>query len=112
MRSVVLASLLVAAPLSAQEAPAPSAPTAAQDLDCALWASFTLGSSTDPKLVTGLSVAVAWFTGLYEGKTGKSINAALKARADILTEAEVQALGPACIARMETFAQRLQAFGE
>jgi len=107
----------LATPVSAQSAandPSNVATTPAQDLDCALWASYTLGAlgpNGDPAIVTGLSVAVAWFTGLYEGKTGKPINPALKARGDMVGEADINAMRPACVARMSSFSKRLQAFG-
>lgn len=88
--------------------------TPAQDLDCVLWASYTLGSlgeNADPSAVLGLSVAVGWFTGLYEGKTGKPVNAALKARGEMVGEADIAAMRSVCVARMSVFSKRLQAFG-
>ena len=120
MHRLVLTGLasvaLVAAPGSAQTANAPSnvVTTPAQDLDCALWASYTLGklgANGDQSAMLGLSVAVAWFTGLYEGKTGKPINAALKARGDMVGETDIAGMRPACVARMSDFSRRLQAFG-
>lgn len=111
---------MVTAPISAQSpnppASQPTNPvsTPAQDLDCAIWASYTLGAlgpQGDPSTVLGLTVAVAWFTGLYEGKTGKPINAALKARGAMVGEADIAAMRPSCLARMSDFSRRLQSFG-
>jgi len=118
----LIATLLAAMPLAAQMAPAPvqGAPesldtTPAQDLDCLIWASFSLGNvgaEGDPAVVTSLSIAVAWFSGLYEGKTGMRVNEPLRARGASLSAEQVAALGPPCVARMQQFSARLSTFGQ
>lgn len=114
MRSIVLSAAILAAPLAAQQA-ADAPTTAAQDLDCALWASYTLGTlgdNADADVVAGLSMAIGWFSGLYEGKTGASINTAMETRSEIATEADIERVQDECLARLGRFSERLDSFGE
>ncbi|MEE4288258.1 MAG: hypothetical protein V2J14_02725 [Erythrobacter sp.] len=118
MRAGLLAAAaLLAAPLSAQDGFAAESlgTTAEQDLECVLWASYTLGTAgadAQPQLVNSLTLAVAWFTGLYEGKTGQAINEPLRARSATVTQEEIGALGAPCIARLDKFGKRLSSFAD
>jgi len=98
-------AVLLAAPAAAEDT------TPAQNLDCAAWAAFQIGVSDDEAVRDGLSIAVAWFIGLYEGQTGKTIDEALAARGAQLDRAAINALTPGCVARFSTFADRLSTLG-
>ena len=123
MRALIAAfasAALAFAPLAAAQAQAPDAPapeilatTPEQDLDCVVWALFVLGSlgeEGDPQSIASLSVAAAYFTGLYEGKTGRAVTGPLKARSDALDPAEVPPFGSACVERLGQFSERLQSY--
>lgn len=89
--------------------------TPAEDLNCAMWASYRLGSLEEgaaPNVTVGLTAATTWFVGLYEGKTGKVINPALKALSNRSTAADIDALQPGCLARMAAFGERLTDFAK
>lgn len=132
-RALILASLgfALCVPAAAQEtmnAPAPdpapatapesagSAATAkatpAENVDCAISLSYLVGTSQDEKVSAGLSIGLAWFVGLYEGQTGKDINAALKARSEALTPDQLKGFHRPCIDRMVNFANRLETFDD
>ncbi len=102
---LLVPALLLSAPAAAQQA------TAAQNLDCAVWSAYQVGVSDDEDVKNGLSIAVAWFIGLYEGQTGQSIDAAMAARSAELDDADVEALTEGCIARFSAFAERLGTLG-
>ena len=105
---------LVQIPLSAQEtaAPAPAAEfTNADFLDCAVWATYIVGTSTDPKQVESFGFAMSWFIGRYEGAVGRNIDADLSLRSRQLAIADLERLNPKCSAKMLEFGQRLMALG-
>jgi len=115
-RAAIVAGLLAAAPLSAQDnsSPQTDAYSASDDLDCAVWALFMVGSLGDDApadTMVALNLAVGWFSGLYEGKTGTDIEPAIIARGQALTNEEVQAFGMGCSARLGQFASRLGSIG-
>jgi len=105
---------LVQMPLSAQEtaAPTPAAEfTNADFLDCAVWATYIVGTSTDPKQVESFGFAMSWFIGRYEGAVGRNIDADLRLRTQQLTVLDLERLNPKCSAKMLEFGQRLMTLG-
>jgi hypothetical protein len=99
------AALLLTSPAAAQQS------TPRENLDCAVWAAYQVGVSDDVEVRNGLSIAVAWFIGLYEGQTGQPINTAMAARSAELDEAGVEALAEGCISRFAAFADWLSTLG-
>jgi hypothetical protein len=100
------AGLVLATPAAAQQA------TAQENLDCAIWAAYQLGMAENETMQSGFSIAVAWFIGLYEGQTGRKIDAAMAARTAEMDEAMIEQLTEPCIARFSDFADRLGKMGE
>lgn len=110
MRPLALAAaagLVLATPVAAQQQA-----TAQENLDCAIWALYNLGKAQDETMNSGFSIAFSWFTGLYEGQTGRKIDAAMTARTAEMDEAMVDALTMPCIGRFSDFADRLSKMGE
>jgi len=106
IRAIIFSTLLLlASPAAAQQATPP------ENLDCAVWAAYQVGVSDYDEVMNGLSIAVAWYIGLYEGQTGQPINAAMAARSAELDEAGVEALAEGCIGRFAAFADRLSTLG-
>lgn len=108
MRKILIPAiaLAVAVPASAQQ------PTAEQNVDCAIWASYAIGSSEDEKAKGGLSIALAWFIGLYEGQTGQNIDNAMAARTMEMKEADINGLAAPCVARFQAFGARLSGLAD
>ncbi|WP_156443341.1 hypothetical protein [Erythrobacter sp. CCH5-A1] len=108
------ASLLAAAAGGAMLAcPAVAKTATPQDnLDCAIWATYRIGIAAEDEERNGLMLATAWFSGLYEGQTGTTIDEAMIARSRALTPAQIEAFEPACLARFGDFGNRFTAIGE
>lgn len=98
---LLVPALLLSAPAAAQQA------TAAQNLDCAIWSAYQVGVSDDEDDRNVLSIAFAWFIGLYEGQTGQPIDTAMEARSAELDDADVEAIGGVCMDRFAAFSERL-----
>lgn len=96
---------LLATPAAAQQA------SEQENLDCAVWSAVQVGTATDDSVKNSLSIAVAWFIGLYEGQTGTNIDKAFAARAAELDDAAVAALSDRCVTRFMAFAERLATTG-
>ena len=104
--SAVLAALL-AAPLAAQSASAEEPAKGLENVDCAIWAATEIGTGVGADRQMQLSIALAWFVGRYEGKSGRNIDDVLVARQPQLSEADIKALASPCEARFKSFGQRL-----
>jgi hypothetical protein len=100
---VVLAT--TAAPVLAQQA-GPE-----ENLDCAIWSAYQIGISQDEKVTNGLSIAMAWFIGQYEGQTGRLIDEPMAKRARTLDEAAMMSFTEACVGRFAIFGDRLGKLG-
>lgn len=109
MRAPILAAAVVAT-LLASTASAQQA-SASDNLDCAIWASFSVGASQDEEERGGLMIAAAWFIGLYEGQTGRKIDDDMGPRALALTPETVKGMEPACLARFADFGNRMTTLG-
>jgi hypothetical protein len=86
--------------------------TPQDNLDCAIWATYRIGIAAEDEERNGLMLATAWFSGLYEGQTGTTIDEAMIARSRALTPAQIEAFEPACLARFGDFGNRFTAIGE
>lgn len=100
------AGALFASPAAADAA------TPQENLDCVIWSSYRVGVATDDTVRNALMLATAWFIGLYEGQTGKTVDDDMIARGTKMTEAQVVAAEPSCIARFDNFGDRLTAIGQ
>jgi hypothetical protein len=99
--AVAASSLVLPSSVSAQAA------TAEENLDCAIWSSVQVALIDDEKTKNGLSIAVAWFIGQYEGQTGQNIDDAMVVRANQMTDADLPALTEPCVGRFGAFGSRL-----
>lgn len=112
----VLAALaafaLAATPATAQDATAQDIGTPAENLDCAIWAAYMAGTNEDPEAEAAFAIALSWFTGLYEGQTGRSIDEPLVARATQLTDEDILTIGGLCVPRFEAYGNRLSVLGD
>jgi hypothetical protein len=102
------AALLVASvPTSAQETATPQ-----QNLDCAVWAAGILGEAKTAEESKGPSIIFAWFIGLYEAGSGKTIEGPLVARLAQMGPAERSKLNQTCGERSLDFGRRLTQMSE
>jgi hypothetical protein len=107
-----LAAALAALVLATSPAAAQQDATAAENLDCAIWAAFVAGANDDPEVETAFGIILSWFVGLYEGQTGRVVDAAFTARAEQLTDEDLQAIEERCLPRVEAYGERLSALGD
>lgn len=105
------AALALVTPASAQESSSDGA-KAADNLDCAIWASFQVGAAQDEKVQNGFAIALGWFIGLYEGEVGEPIDDAMASRTAEMEDADIDALTAGCLARFGAFGERLQALSK
>lgn len=91
---------------------AAAAPTSEENLDCAVWASIVIGTSEDEAVRNGVGFVLGYFIGLYEGATGRDIDAALEFRAAAITPEELQAINDKCAERMAVYGERMGALGQ
>ena len=121
MKKAILAAatgiMLAATPMQAQEtAPAPAAPTMQDDLDCAIFLSYVLGTMEDAQATekekTGVMVGMIYFIGRYEGAGGSDIEGAMVERFETFVESDIERLRMPCAARMESMGQRLIEAGD
>ncbi|ANK13738.1 hypothetical protein A9D12_13150 [Erythrobacter neustonensis] len=103
--------LAASAGLLAVHPAAASAATAGENLDCAMWAAYRINDAQDDAERNALMIAMALFVGLYEGQTGKNVDEAMVARARELDESQFDVLEEPCSARLDSFADRLEALG-
>ena len=103
---------LAAFALAATPATAQDISTPAENLDCAIWAAYMAGTNEDPEAEAAFAIALSWFTGLYEGQTGRSIDEPLVARATQLTDEDIHAIGSRCVPRFEAYGNRLSVLGD
>jgi hypothetical protein len=102
IRPIALAAaMLLATPASAQQA------TPQENLDCAVWAAVKIGVAQDDKANYALSIALGWFIGQYEGRTGEVVGTPLALRAMELDGAAVDRLTDTCLGRFRAFGDRL-----
>jgi hypothetical protein len=106
--AALAALALMASPVSAQEAATPE-----ENLDCAIWAANLTGSVEETSEdFAAFGMVMTWFIGLYEGQVGRPIGEPLEARARQLTDADFEAIGERCLARMAAFGERLTVLGD
>ncbi|NNC52323.1 MAG: hypothetical protein HKO08_04715 [Erythrobacter sp.] len=108
--------MLAATPMQAQEtATAPAAPTMQDDLDCAIFLSYVLGTMEEAQATeeekTGVMVGMIYFIGRYEGAGGADIEGAMLGRFETFEESDIERLRMPCAARMESMGQRLISAG-
>lgn len=85
--------------------------TAAEDLDCAIWASAIAGSTNDKDVLLGIGPMLGYFLGRYEARTGTDIDDPMIARAREISQEDLAALDKACQPRMMRFGKRLVDIG-
>ena len=109
-----LGAVLVPGAAFAQDSRIAAAGTAEQDLQCAAWAAYIVGTNDDPDVKQGFGYAMTYFVGLYEGKSGKDFPGPMIATAQTLDNdpSLVEALNPVCIPRTKDIGQRLSDFGD
>lgn len=89
-------------------------PTPDDDIKCAVWAAFLIGTNDDPEVKAGYSPTMAYFLGRYEGATGKQFQEEMLRVTKELDEDfnRMVALDDVCPARMEDFGNRLGSLGD
>lgn len=107
--AAVATAFALVGPASAQEATTEVAPTAADNVNCAIWASYQVAVAPEEKAKNAFAIALSWYIGLYEGETGKPIDDAMAARTAEMEDADIDALTPGCLARFGAFGERLTA---
>lgn len=71
--------------------------------DCVIWPSYRVGVATDDAARNAIVLAIAWYIGLYEGQTGETVDDDMITHANKMTEAQIAAAEPACLARFGNF---------
>jgi hypothetical protein len=107
LRYLAALLLIAAAPAAAQDQGTPT-----ENLDCAIWAAYLIGTTEDADASQGLGFALSWFVGLYEGQTGEPIDAAMRARVATMTQDDLVAVEKRCIPRMQAYGDRLTQLGD
>jgi hypothetical protein len=96
-----------------QDQPQQAQPVTAQDdLDCAFWTAAMVGSLKDENMKQGLSVAMVWFIGRWEGATGRPIEEGMTVANMALAMPRFSGLADQCPQRMIAFGGRVTALGE
>ena len=87
--------------------------SAEQDVQCAAWAGYIVGTNDDADVKQGFSLAMTYFLGLYEGKTGQNFADRMVATAQLLDSdpSLIDALTPVCLPRTQDIGHRLSEFG-
>lgn len=121
MKKAIIAAatglMLAAAPMQAQEtAPAPAGPTMQDDLDCAIFLAYVLGTMEQAQATeeekTGVMVGMIFFIGRYEGAGGDDIEGAMVERFKEFQPSDLDRLRMPCAARMESMGSRLISAGD
>lgn len=111
MRGMLFSAAAFAALGLATAASAQNADSAEDDLDCALFTALEAGKTTDAETRNGILFSMLYFTGRWEGATGRKIEVVMTERA--LTDAARRSdeLAGKCAARMMDFGDRLDKLG-
>lgn len=90
-----------------------AAPTPNDDIKCAVWAAFIIGTNEEEEVKAGYSPTMAYFLGRYEGATGKQFAEEMVRVTRELDEdvTKLVALDDVCPARMADFGDRLSSMG-
>ncbi|HWK41160.1 MAG TPA: hypothetical protein VNR60_04450 [Croceibacterium sp.] len=112
MRGLLLtaAALALATPAHAQSAT--DLPEPEQNLRCAVWAAMVLGNNQDnAQVAVGFSMAVGWFSALYEGATGKRFEDTMTPEYVTSLVPDIEAIENGCKPRMQEMGQRFSDWG-
>lgn len=109
--TLVLASL--AGPAFADAAAEPVQELTPQDdLGCAFWTAAMVGNLKDGEMKHGVSMAMVWFIGRWEGATGRPIEEGMNVANLAAITPKFDQLAKQCPQRMVAFGGRMQAMGE
>jgi hypothetical protein len=106
-RALISAAALVAFGL-ATAAGAQSGPSAEDDLDCALLSAVEASKSDDATGRKGMFYMMFYFSGRWEGATGRKFEVAMTERALADAEQRTKALTDKCYARAADFRDRMK----
>lgn len=113
LAALALPFALVPAIAFAADEPVAADGTSLQDIQCAAWAAYVVGTSDDPEITTAFGYAMTFFIGMYEGKTGQHFTEAMLVEAEKVETDEVlrEAIESVCLPRMQVMGERLADFG-
>ena len=105
---------MVGAALALPVAPLAAEPVdpESQDLRCAAFAAFVVGTEQTPEVQSAFSMALTWFLGRYEGTTGQPFEQALTPAYLSGLEGSIAQLQAECVPLMEGLSARLSSLGE
>ena len=100
----------LAVPAAAQDR---NAAAGREDFQCVVWVSIlaTTPIAQDPTVQTGFNVALGYFVGQYEAKTGRGVDDNWDRAAAEEVAANLDRFAGICGGRMQTFGDRLQTLG-
>jgi hypothetical protein len=110
MRKLAIAALALTVTAPAIAADANS--SAEDDLRCAIWAGHVAGSTDDEKTKQGVGFILTYFIGRYEGASGRRFEDGATVDYVASVVPQLGSLQETCKVRMQSFGQRLIAWGE
>ncbi len=101
---------VVAVPVSVSAQEAVIDPVEAKQ--CSVWASYLASRITDEQTLQALLFATNYFTGYYEGATGRAIGDDKDVAPLLEVEADLERFTEICATHMEGFGARMGAWGD